>query len=120
MSSLHSHQSESWRCFHMRWIGHCKARNATDYCAIYCSWPLLLPGLRLACWFATSSSNAPCGRGLLISCAHWNSSVIRQLELVEPRFLDPALPPDTRIYAIGDIHGRADLLHDVIQRIDDV
>jgi serine/threonine protein phosphatase 1 len=30
-----------------------------------------------------------------------------------------ALPPDTRIYAIGDIHGRADLLQEVISRIDD-
>jgi len=43
----------------------------------------------------------------------------RPHELVEPRFSDPALPPDTRIYAVGDIHGRADLLHDIIQRIDD-
>jgi len=45
--------------------------------------------------------------------------VIRRSGLVEPRFSDPALPLDTRIYAIGDIHGRADLLHDIIQRIDD-
>jgi serine/threonine protein phosphatase 1 len=30
-----------------------------------------------------------------------------------------ALPPDTRIYAIGDIHGRADLLQETIARIDD-
>jgi serine/threonine protein phosphatase 1 len=29
------------------------------------------------------------------------------------------VPPATRIYAIGDIHGRADLLFDVIERIDD-
>lgn len=28
------------------------------------------------------------------------------------------LPPGRRIYAIGDIHGRADLLADVLQRID--
>jgi serine/threonine protein phosphatase 1 len=28
-------------------------------------------------------------------------------------------PPATRIYAIGDIHGRADLLADLIERIDD-
>lgn len=45
--------------------------------------------------------------------------MIRQNELVEPRFSDPALPPETRIYAVGDIHGRADLLHDVILRIED-
>ena len=30
-----------------------------------------------------------------------------------------ALPPDTRIYAIGDIHGRADLLQETIARIDE-
>jgi serine/threonine protein phosphatase 1 len=30
-----------------------------------------------------------------------------------------SLPPQTRIYAIGDIHGRADLLADLIARIDD-
>ena len=30
-----------------------------------------------------------------------------------------SLPPQTRIYAIGDIHGRADLLTDLIARIDD-
>lgn len=29
------------------------------------------------------------------------------------------VPPATRIYAIGDIHGRADLLVDLIERIDD-
>ena len=29
------------------------------------------------------------------------------------------LPPDTRIYAIGDVHGRADLLQEVISRIDE-
>jgi len=30
-----------------------------------------------------------------------------------------SLPPHTRVYAIGDIHGRADLLADLIARIDD-
>jgi len=29
------------------------------------------------------------------------------------------VPPATRIYAVGDIHGRADLLGDLIQRIDE-
>jgi serine/threonine protein phosphatase 1 len=28
-------------------------------------------------------------------------------------------PPETRIYAIGDIHGRSDLLHETIEHIDD-
>lgn len=31
----------------------------------------------------------------------------------------PSLPPQTRIYAIGDIHGCADLLADLIARIED-
>ncbi len=31
----------------------------------------------------------------------------------------PSLPADTRIYAVGDIHGRADLLADINARIDD-
>jgi serine/threonine protein phosphatase 1 len=30
----------------------------------------------------------------------------------------PRLPPGTRIYAIGDVHGRADLLDDLFTRID--
>ena len=30
---------------------------------------------------------------------------------------DPAVPPGLRIYAIGDIHGRSDLLDDVLARI---
>jgi len=29
----------------------------------------------------------------------------------------PRVPDDTRVYAIGDIHGRADLLSDIMQRI---
>jgi serine/threonine protein phosphatase 1 len=39
-----------------------------------------------------------------------------------PSSLSPhraTLPPETRIYAVGDIHGRADLLEETIARIDD-
>lgn len=32
--------------------------------------------------------------------------------------ISASTPPDTRIYAIGDIHGRADLLIETIERID--
>jgi serine/threonine protein phosphatase 1 len=32
--------------------------------------------------------------------------------------ISAATPPDTRIYAVGDIHGRADLLIETIDRID--
>jgi serine/threonine protein phosphatase 1 len=38
------------------------------------------------------------------------------LELPEPR---PCVPAGRRIYAIGDIHGRADLLSELFTRIDD-
>jgi serine/threonine protein phosphatase 1 len=32
--------------------------------------------------------------------------------------ISASTPPDTRIYAVGDIHGRADLLIEIIDRID--
>jgi serine/threonine protein phosphatase 1 len=42
----------------------------------------------------------------------WNSSSKKTKSVV------PSLPPETRIYAIGDIHGRVDLLNDTLARID--
>ncbi|MCA1457809.1 serine/threonine protein phosphatase [Bradyrhizobium sp. BRP22] len=36
-----------------------------------------------------------------------------------PQYVAPSAPADTRIYAVGDIHGRADLLAETIARIDD-
>jgi serine/threonine protein phosphatase 1 len=30
-----------------------------------------------------------------------------------------SLPPDTRVYCVGDVHGRADLLQETCERIDD-
>ena len=36
-----------------------------------------------------------------------------------PQPIGASLPAETRIYAVGDIHGRADLLADIIARIDD-
>ena len=35
------------------------------------------------------------------------------------RSVAASAPADTRIYAVGDVHGRADLLSEVIERIDD-
>ena len=35
------------------------------------------------------------------------------------RSVNASAPADTRIYAVGDIHGRADLLNDITARIDD-
>lgn len=35
------------------------------------------------------------------------------------RTIPATLPPDTRVYAVGDIHGRSDLLAETIARIDD-
>jgi serine/threonine protein phosphatase 1 len=37
----------------------------------------------------------------------------------DSRAIDAAAPPNTRIYAVGDIHGRSDLLAETIARIDD-
>lgn len=37
----------------------------------------------------------------------------------DSRAISSAVPPDTRIYAVGDIHGRSDLLAETISRIDD-
>jgi calcineurin-like phosphoesterase family protein len=39
--------------------------------------------------------------------------------LASSRSVAASTPPDTRIYAVGDIHGRADLLSEIIARIDD-
>jgi serine/threonine protein phosphatase 1 len=36
-----------------------------------------------------------------------------------PRSTAASTPPDTRVYAVGDIHGRADLLMETTARIDD-
>ncbi len=36
-----------------------------------------------------------------------------------PRTVPASIPADTRIYAVGDIHGRADLLSEIIDRIED-
>lgn len=37
----------------------------------------------------------------------------------QPRTIPAVLPAHTRIYAVGDIHGRADLLAEIIGRIED-
>ena len=43
---------------------------------------------------------------------------MQQPSSTNPQPLKASVPPDTRVYAIGDIHGRVDLLNDVISRID--
>ena len=37
----------------------------------------------------------------------------------DSRAIDAAVPPNTRVYAVGDVHGRSDLLAETIARIDD-
>ena len=37
----------------------------------------------------------------------------------DSRAISAVVPPDTRVYAVGDIHGRSDLLAETIARIDD-
>ena len=43
----------------------------------------------------------------------WNVLASRALKA------KPRIPDDTRIYAIGDVHGRADLLREMFSAIDD-
>lgn len=42
-----------------------------------------------------------------------------QRSVATSRSVAASTPADTRIYAVGDIHGRADLLSEIIARIDD-
>ncbi|MEH2552108.1 serine/threonine protein phosphatase 1 [Bradyrhizobium sp. AZCC 2262] len=44
---------------------------------------------------------------------------MQQVSAASSRSVNASAPPDTRIYAVGDIHGRADLLSEIIARIDD-
>ena len=44
---------------------------------------------------------------------------MQQMSAASSRSVNASAPADTRIYAVGDIHGRADLLSEIIARIDD-
>jgi serine/threonine protein phosphatase 1 len=44
---------------------------------------------------------------------------MQQMPAAPSRSVNASAPADTRIYAIGDIHGRADLLSEITTRIDD-
>lgn len=44
---------------------------------------------------------------------------MQQKSAAPSRSVSASAPADTRIYAVGDIHGRADLLSEIIARIDD-
>ena len=44
---------------------------------------------------------------------------MQQISAAPSRSVNASAPADTRIYAVGDIHGRADLLSEIIVRIDD-
>ena len=44
---------------------------------------------------------------------------MQQILPAPSRSANASTPADTRIYAVGDIHGRADLLSEIIARIDD-
>jgi serine/threonine protein phosphatase 1 len=44
---------------------------------------------------------------------------MQQMSAAPSRSVNASAPADTRIYAIGDIHGRADLLSEITTRIDD-
>jgi serine/threonine protein phosphatase 1 len=44
---------------------------------------------------------------------------MQQMSASSSRSVNASTPADTRIYAVGDIHGRADLLSEITARIDD-
>jgi serine/threonine protein phosphatase 1 len=44
---------------------------------------------------------------------------MQQMSAAPSRSVNASAPADTRIYAVGDIHGRADLLNEITARIDD-
>ena len=44
---------------------------------------------------------------------------MQQMSAAASRSVNASAPADTRIYAVGDIHGRADLLSEITARIDD-
>ena len=44
---------------------------------------------------------------------------MQQISAAPSRSVNASAPADTRIYAVGDIHGRADLLSEITGRIDD-
>ncbi|MEH2514872.1 serine/threonine protein phosphatase 1 [Bradyrhizobium sp. AZCC 1610] len=44
---------------------------------------------------------------------------MQQMSAAPSRSVNASAPTDTRIYAVGDIHGRADLLSEITARIDD-
>jgi serine/threonine protein phosphatase 1 len=44
---------------------------------------------------------------------------MQQMSAAPSRSVSASAPADTRIYAVGDIHGRADLLSEITARIDD-
>jgi serine/threonine protein phosphatase 1 len=44
---------------------------------------------------------------------------MRASSTVHPPFNAASLPPETRVYAVGDIHGRSDLLIETLARIDE-
>jgi serine/threonine protein phosphatase 1 len=45
--------------------------------------------------------------------------MMRSLSAANSQSIAASLPADLRVYAVGDIHGRADLLIETIERIDD-
>ncbi|WOH67157.1 metallophosphoesterase family protein [Bradyrhizobium sp. BWA-3-5] len=49
----------------------------------------------------------------------WSTLRIMHRSVASSRTVPASTPADTRIYAVGDIHGRADLLSEITSRIDD-
>ena len=53
-----------------------------------------------------------------ISLLLWASLRMRRILRSAPKPQRPRVPNGTRVYAIGDVHGRLDLLGEIFSRID--
>ena len=56
--------------------------------------------------------------GYFVSANLFSGVCVRNLLKPSQRKVAPRVPDGVRIYAIGDVHGRADLLHQLMMRID--
>jgi serine/threonine protein phosphatase 1 len=72
---------------------------------------------RLLDWLFSSSRPQEAGYSVLEG-AHEANNVSDQKKSLQGMRVDAALAPGIRIYAIGDIHGRADLLRTLLGKVD--
>lgn len=71
-------------------------------------------------WAGVWAANAPYARLLLHFPKIHETMVLKRFfnTALKRETVSPAIPPGQRVYAVGDIHGRRDLLDDLIGRIE--